>query len=200
MNNIKKSIGNQLVLYPTPAVLVGAAVDDKPSWTLVAHTGIVAHDRLLVSLHSSHYINKGIKQTGLLSVNIVTEDILPQTDYCGVVSGSKTDKSSLFDFMLTELGTPIPNQSPLSMECRVEDVYEVNGFDNFICSITGTYVVNEVLDKGGKIDYHRLRPVLFEFPTYQYLRTGDVITKCTLLGKELKKKYDEKKYEKKNTD
>mgnify|MGYP003623251035 FL=1 len=98
MNNSKKNIGNKLALYPTPTVLVGAVVDDKPTWTLVAHTGIVAHDRLLVSLHASHYINKGIKQTGLLSVNIVTAEILPRAGYCGIVSGSKTDKRSLFAF------------------------------------------------------------------------------------------------------
>ena len=78
-------------------------------------------------------------------------------------------------------------ESPLTMACRVEDMYEINGFDNFICSITVTYAANEVLSKDGKIDYHRLRPVLFEFPTYQYLRTGDIIAKCTSLGKELKK-------------
>lgn len=187
MNNRKINIGNKLALYPTPTVIVGAVVDQKPTWTLVAHTGIVAHDRLLVSLHASHYINKGIRKTGLLSVNIVTENILPQADYCGIVSGSTTDKRNLFDFTPTEQGTPMINESPLTMECRVEDIYEINGFDNFICSITGTYAANEILDKEATIDYHRLRPVLFEFPTYQYLRTGDVITKCTLLGKELKK-------------
>lgn len=71
--------------------------------------------------------------------------------------------------------------------CRVEDVYGVGGFDNFICSITGTYAADEVLDKAGKIDYRRLRPVLFEYPTYQYLRTGKVIAKCTSFGNELKK-------------
>ena len=32
--------------------------------------------------------------------------------------------------------------------------------------------------KSGKIDYTKLRPVLFEMPTYQYLRTGDVIGNC----------------------
>ncbi len=34
------------------------------------------------------------------------------------------------------------------------------------------------LDSEGKIDYQSLKPVLFEFPTYQYLRTGEVIGKC----------------------
>jgi len=32
----------------------------------------------------------------------------------------------------------------------------------------------------------RIKPVLFEFPTYRYLRTGDVIGHCTDFGKQLK--------------
>lgn len=84
---MKKNIGNAMALYPTPAVVVGARVEGKATWTLVAHVGIVAHDRLLVSLHASHYINRGIKESGRLSVNIVTEEWLPKADYCGIVSG-----------------------------------------------------------------------------------------------------------------
>ena len=30
----------------------------------------------------------------------------------------------------------------------------------------------------GKVDYHTLKPVLFEFPTYEYLKTGEVLGKC----------------------
>ena len=40
-----------------------------------------------------------------------------------------------------------------------------------------------VLNEAGKIDYHTLKPVLFEMPTYEYLRTGDVIGKCMNLSK-----------------
>lgn len=120
---MKKNIGNSMALYPTPAVVVGAQVEGKATWTLVAHVGIVAHDRLLVSLHASHYINRGIKESGRLSVNIVTEEWLPKADYCGIVSGHKQDKSTLFESTAGEEGTPMVNESPLTMECRVEDVY-----------------------------------------------------------------------------
>ena len=180
---MKRNIGNTLALYPTPAVVVGAVVNGKASWTLVAHIGIVAHDRLLVSLHSSHYINSGIKESRQLSVNIVTEEWLPKADYCGIVSGRKTDKSGLFDCVMSEEGTPLVGESPLTMACRVEDVYVCNGFENFICSIVHTYADESVLDASGKLDYNRLKPVLFEFPTYQYLRTGSVIAHCTDAGK-----------------
>ena len=46
---MKKNIGSQLALYPTPVTLIGAMNGDKPTWTLVAHVGIIGHDRVLVS-------------------------------------------------------------------------------------------------------------------------------------------------------
>lgn len=45
--------------------------DGKPNWTLVAHVGIIGHDRILVSMMKSHRSNIGIRQSGRLSVNIV---------------------------------------------------------------------------------------------------------------------------------
>ena len=41
-----------------------------------------------------------------------------------------------------------------------------------------------MLNEDGKLDYRTLKPVLFEMPTYEYLRTGDVIGKCMSFGKE----------------
>lgn len=41
--------------------------------------------------------------------------------------------------------------------------------------IDSTYVEEKHLNEAGKIDYYTLKPVLFEFPTYEYLKTGDVI-------------------------
>ena len=47
---MKKSIDTKLALYPTPVTVIGAMNGDKPTWTLVAHIGIIGHDRILVSL------------------------------------------------------------------------------------------------------------------------------------------------------
>lgn len=83
-----------------------------------------------------------------------------------------------------ENGTPVIDDSPLTMECDVVDIYETEGFDNFVCSIANTYAASDVLDDKGKLDYTRLKPVLFEFPTYSYLATGEIIGKCLNLDKQ----------------
>lgn len=53
--------------------------------------------------------------------------------------------------------------------------YDLQGFYNFICRITGTYVEEDILTEKGKIDYRKFKPALFQFPTYEYLETGDVL-------------------------
>ncbi len=175
---MKKNIGSKLALYPMPITVVGAMNGDKPTWTLVGHLGIISHDRVLVSLAASHFINSKIKETRKLSINIIDEKILPRADYVGSVSGSKIDKSNVFSYETGDAGMPIISDAPLTLECSVEDIYETPNFESFICSIENTYVDEEHLDADGKINYNTLKPILFEFPTYHYLKTGDVIGKC----------------------
>ncbi len=150
---------------------------------LVGHLGIIGHDRVMLSLATPHYTNKGIKETKSLSINIVDEKLLPLADRSGCVSGAKEDKSSLFSYTLSEAGVPMIDDSPLVMECSVDDIYETKGFESFICKINNTYAEESVLTAESKIDYRVLKPVLFEMPTYAYLKTGEVIGKCMAYGK-----------------
>lgn len=93
---MKKNIGSQLALYPTPVTAIGTMNGNKPAWTLAAHVGIIGHGRILASLAAAHFING-------------------------------------------------------------------------------------IINEAGKINYHTLKPVLFEFSTCEYLKTGDVIGKCLSL-------------------
>lgn len=180
----KKNIGNVLALYPKPMTVVGAEVEGKVNWLVVGHTGIIGHDRVLVSMSKSHYTNQGIRKSKKLSTNLVSREMLPQADYVGSVSGASVNKSGVFKYHWGENGTPVIDASPLTMECNVEDIFETEGFDNFICSIANTYAAPEVLDSEGKLDYTQLKPVLFEFPTYSYIATGEIIGKCLNLDKQ----------------
>ena len=184
METEKQNIGSVLALYPKPMTVIGAEVNGKVNWLVVGHTGIIGHDRILVSMSKSHYTNQGIKESKKLSVNLVSREMLPKADYVGSVSGASVDKSEVFEYHWGENGTPVIDASPLTMECDVVDIYETEGFDNFVCSIANTYAAPDVLDDKGKLNYTRLKPVLFEFPTYSYLATGEIIGKCLNLDKQ----------------
>ena len=175
---MKKNTGAQLALYPAPVTVVGAMVDGKPNWTLVAHAGVMAHSHLMLSMVKAHYTNKGIRENKVVSVNIVDASWLKEADRMGCISGNKEDKSGAFAFTVGEKGAPLIDAAKVSIECEVEDIYDLQGFDNFICRITGTYVDDGVLTEKDKIDYRKFKPALFQFPTYEYLETGDVLGAC----------------------
>ena len=156
METEKRNIGSLLALYPKPMTVVGAEVGGKVNWLVVGHTGIIGHDRIVVSMSKSHHTNRGIKDSKKLSINLVSREMLPEADYVGSVSGASVDKSGVFDYHWGENGTPVIDASPLTMECNVVDIYETEGFDNFICSVANTYAAPDVLDSNGKLDYTRL--------------------------------------------
>ena len=184
---MQKNIGSKLALYPMPLLVIGTMVDGKTNWLLAGHSGIIGHDRVMVSLVKTHYTNKGIKETNKLSINLVNEEMLKKADYVGSISGNKQDKSDVFQYHLGDNGMPIIDSSPVVMECTVVDNYETEQFDNFILKIDNTYVQEENLDENGKIDYTKFSPVLFEFPKYTYLRTGATIGNCLRLDEEEKR-------------
>lgn len=59
---MKKNLGSVLGLYPTPVTVVGAMAGEKPNWLLVAHVGIIGHDKIMISLAKAHYTNQFIKE------------------------------------------------------------------------------------------------------------------------------------------
>ena len=174
----KRNIGSKLALYPMPVTVVGTMDGDKPEWLQIDHVGIIGHNRIMLSMFSKHHTIPAIKASKKVSVNLVDRELLPKADSVGSVSGEKVDKSGVFDYHIGEGGTPVIEDSPLTMECEVVEMFEMEGFDNFICSISNTHVADNALDEGGHIDYSKLNLVLFEMPTYSYLEMGPIVGKC----------------------
>ncbi|MDE6311422.1 MAG: flavin reductase family protein [Muribaculaceae bacterium] len=174
----KVNLGSKLALYPTPVTVIGADVNGKVNWLEISHVGIVSHDRVLVSMANLHYTTPALGVGKRMSLNLVSPEMLEKVDYVGSVDGDKEDKSQVFVFHRGDAGTPVIDEAPLTMELEIVDIYECSGFSNFICAIANTYVDENKLDDNGKIDYNKMHTVLFEFPTYSYILSGDIIGKC----------------------
>ncbi len=127
----------------------------------------------MVSLSQAHFINNCIKSANKLLVNAVDESWLKEADRMGIVSGNKEDKSDAFAYTVGENGTPLIDAAKVSIECETENNFVVGNFNNFICKILATYADENVLNDKGKIDYYTFKPVLFEFPTYEYFVMGE---------------------------
>lgn len=186
---MKKKIGNQNVLYPTPVTIVGAFVNGKANFLNVAHVGILnaaAPHLISLGMNKAHYTNIGIREQKTFSVNILSQDHMIAMDYVGLVSGSKTDKSGVFETFFGELKTaPLIQNCPLSMECSLHDIYELKTHDVFIGEIVATYVDEAVLTDG-KVDLAKVKPLLFDMSSLQYWSLGQAMGKCWNVGKQYK--------------
>ncbi|KPJ78848.1 MAG: flavin reductase [Deltaproteobacteria bacterium SG8_13] len=188
---MKKKLEPINVLYPTPAVLVGAVVNGRPNIITIAHIGIVNHARpflISLSMGKAHYTNAGIKENKAFSVNIPSENLVAETDYAGLVTGKKVDKSRLFELFYGELeNAPMISSCPVNMACRLHDIYDTQTHDLFIGEIVETYADESVLART-VVDISRVKPLLFDMSSKKYWSLGPALADCWRVGMTIKKK------------
>ena len=186
------ALGWKNALYPSLTTIVGADVDGKPNWITVAHVGILNHaygevpQYLSIGLHSSHYTNRGIREHKEFSINIPSQAMLKITDYAGLVSGEKTDKSCLFPVERRSLThAPLIAECPVSMELKLFQTVTIGQHEIFIGELVNTYV-DEACLMDGKPDLARIDPLLFDFMMIDYWSIGKRTGKPWRDGKSLK--------------
>lgn len=185
-----KSIGPVNALYPMPTTLVGMTVNDKPNFLAVAHVGILNHgdpQYLTIGLHPSHYSNAGIKDNKTFSICLPSQDLMVQTDYCGIMTGKKTDKASLFNLFYGETKTaPMIEECPVNMELKLKDILYYGVHEIFVGELVNTFVADDVFSQGS-IDIDKVKPLLFDMAKKHYWSLGEKLGQCWGSGKALKK-------------
>ena len=170
---------------PFPAMIVGAAVNEKPTYTTVGAGGCACLDPVLcVSLKNTHYITQGIVKTGYFSVNIPGTAHLKEMDYCGMVSGNDVDKSSLFSSFYDAAGNaPMIEECPLNFLCKVEGSKEIRGFTMFFGEIVAAYAGEDCLTNG-QPDPIKIDPIIMM--GFSYCSLDKVIGQPFVEGKKLR--------------
>ncbi len=187
---MKTKLGADTFLYPMPTTLVGANVEGKPNYATVAYCGIVNSSPPLISvgLRRARYTLAGIKENGTFSVNIPSADMVEATDYCGIASGHKVDKSTLFETFYGELETaPMIGECPINMECRLVQTLEFATHDVLIGEIVEAYTEEQYLTDGVP-DIKKIDPILYSTKDSKYWRVGEYLAQAFSVGKKLKSK------------
>jgi len=182
---MKKAIGPQTLLYPMPAVLVGALVNGKPNFMTAAWCGIAASKppAISVGLQSVRFTLEGIKANNTFSINIPSADLVEKVDYCGIYSGHKVDKSQIFKVDFGKLKTaPLIQECPVNLECQVIHALELGSHILFVGEITETYIKEECLTDE-KADPSKIDPLIYTTGVMQYQRLGEVVGRAWKLGK-----------------
>ena len=189
----KVTMGPQTLIYPLPAMLVGANVDDKPNFMVVAWCGIANSEPPMISVAIRHhrYTYRGIRQNLTFSVNVPSSDLIKETDFCGTISGSEANKveACRFKVFYGKLdNAPLIEQCPINLECEVAHILDLGSHSLIIGKIEETHVSVSCLTDG-EPDVNKVKPLAYaRTPKQQYHALGDVIGKVHSTGRELKVK------------
>jgi flavin reductase (DIM6/NTAB) family NADH-FMN oxidoreductase RutF len=139
-----------------------------------------------VALNKAHYTNQGIKMNKTFSVCIPSENMVAATDYCGLVSGSKTDKSGVFNVFYGKLKTaPMITECPVNHECSLDKVVDIGSHDVFIGDIVSTFTEEKYLTDG-TVDIKKTKPFMLSLNDHQYHTLGKPKAKAWNVGKKYK--------------
>ena len=156
----KSKLGPQTLLYPMPAVLVGAMVGEKPNFMTAAWCGIAASKppAISVALQKIRHTLKGIKEHDTFSINVPSTTIAEQVDYCGIYSGKKRDKSELFNVFFGVLETaPLIQECPVNLECQVIHTLDLKSHE---------LLIGEILEEPGQSQPRTVHRDLRDLPLH----------------------------------
>ncbi len=187
----KVNLGTELLLYPMPAVLVGAKVDGKPNFLAAAWCGVVNSEPPMISIalrHPRHTL-KGVRQNQAFSINVPSTDLVKETDFCGTQSGAKVDKVAICDFKVfygVLQTAPLIEQCPANMECRVAHMLDLGSHVLVIGRVEASYITDSCLTNGIP-DVRKIQPLTYVRGTREYIAPGETVGKAYEVGQALVK-------------
>lgn len=177
MNDPKICLEQPAFLYPMPMTVVGAEVDGRPNYLAVAWVTPVNFDPPMIgiALGKEHYTSRGIHEYREFSINLPTLEQLAVTDYTGLTSGAKVDKSRLFTRFAGRLAhAPLIAECPLCLECKVARLVELPTNDFIIGRVIAAWSEARYLTDGIP-DIAKMRPFTLTMPDNRYWEVGSCV-------------------------
>jgi flavin reductase (DIM6/NTAB) family NADH-FMN oxidoreductase RutF len=186
----KVDIGEQAYVLPMATTILGSLLEDRANFMALGWLTRVNFKppMLGVAVNQGHASHAAIIETGEFSVNFPTVEMVEVTDYVGLVSGKRVDKSGLFNLFYGKLkGAPMISECPLSMECKLVETVQLPSNSFLIGEILGAYSEERFLT-GGVPDIKKINPLLLTMPDNRYWSVGEVVGRAWSDGKAMKKR------------
>lgn len=187
----KKSLGPHALLYPLPAILVASYdAQGKPNVMTAAWAGIAASEplSLAVSIRPMRWTHDAILQRKAFTVGIPTESMAVETDYVGIVSGRRADKTARAGFNMLrsdKVDAPYVAQCPVILECSLSQSIDLGSHTMMIGVIVDVKADPASLNKEGVPDPVLFKPLLFDSATHAYYGMGKLVGEAFSIGKKL---------------
>ncbi|MFZ0005650.1 flavin reductase family protein [Methanoregula sp.] len=175
---------------PMPVVLVGTQVKGKVNFMTVAWCTRANSDppMIVCGINRMNYTPEGIVENGTFSVNLPSASLVEKTDYCGLVSGERVDKTEVFEVFHGILdNAPMIRACPVTLECRLVHTLELPTNFLFVGEICGAYADAHII-KDNRPDFEAIDPLILTMPDNTYHHLGSTVGEAWNTGKGLIKR------------
>jgi flavin reductase (DIM6/NTAB) family NADH-FMN oxidoreductase RutF len=186
---MKKSLGADTLIYPTPAWLVGTYDKaGKPNLMTIAWGGICCSEPpcLAVSLRKATYSYGNILERKAFTVSVPSVEQIDVADYCGLVSGRSIDKFAVCNLTPVRseaVDAPYVQEFAMVLECRLLHTLEIGLHTQFVGEILDVKVEESALDGNGQPNIEKVRPLLFSPRQRTYHGVGELLGKAFEVGR-----------------
>ncbi len=188
---MKKSLGAKTIIYPTPVLVIGTYdSENRPDLMTVAWGGICCSEPpcVAISLRRARHTYSNIMEKKAFTVNILSEDMVKNADYYGIVSGKNHDKflkTNITPVKSDLVDTPYGKEFPFIVECKLFKSFDLGVHTQFIGEILDVKAEESILDTDGFPDINKLKPFYFDPATHNYIGSGKILARGFSIGKEV---------------
>jgi len=125
-----------------------------------------------ISIRPERHSYKIIKKTGEFVINLTTVKLAFATDFCGVKSGrdiNKWERLKLTPIKGEQVKAPLIEQSPVNIECRVEEIKSLGSHEMFMAKVLMVHADKEYMDKNGAFDLRKAESICYSHGHYYAL-------------------------------
>ena len=175
---MKKSIGANTIVYPSPVFIIGSYdKEGSPNAMAAAWGGISCSSPpcVSISLREATYSHGNIVDKEAFTVNIPSEDYVKEADYFGIASGrnvNKFKKTGLTPVRSKLVDAPYIEEFPLILECKLVHKVDLGLHTHFTGQIIDVKVSENFLDNGNP-NIERIKPFLYDHSFHAYYGVGE---------------------------
>lgn len=152
----KKTLKGGALLAPLPPTMVSCGDMENSNIITIGWTGILntIPPKTYISVRPTRHSYNIIKEKGEFVINLTPSRLTKEADYCGIYTGKKVnkfEKCKLTKIAGTQVASPMIEECPVNIECRVTDIISLGSHDMFMADIVAVNVDEELFDKDGKM-------------------------------------------------
>ncbi|NHI83131.1 MAG: flavin reductase family protein [Candidatus Thorarchaeota archaeon] len=175
---MKKEIRPTTAIVPCPVVLLSVAGKNRPNIITLSWVANVCSKppTVVVGIRPERHSHDMVREAGDFVLNIPSTKELEACKFAGTKSGREYDKfetCNLTPIPSSKVKSPMIEECPINVECKVRHVQNLGAHDLFIAEVVAVHLDKSILDTRESFDPSKMDLLTYLPLSGQYWSLGE---------------------------